>query len=66
MITLNLTEKQAKVLRTICGRIGGPPNGLRGEMDAIANMLDQHSEDFHDRNVEESMHTLKNAIYFTH
>ena len=65
MVTLNLTEKQAKVLRTVCGRIGGPPNGLRGEMDAIAKMLDQQSEDFHDRNVEDAMHETKQAIYFT-
>lgn len=39
-LTLTLTEKEAKALRTICGLIGGLPDGPRAVTNRIYDALE--------------------------
>lgn len=39
VITLQMTEKEAKTLVLVIGGVGGPPEGYRGDIDNIGEAL---------------------------
>ena len=41
VIHLELTEVEARVLLSICWRVGGPPESFRGAVDQISRALDK-------------------------
>jgi hypothetical protein len=66
-ITLNLTAKEAKVLKTIMWSIGGPPAGTRGLADSIGLKLSKQYTKFADAKVDLTYDPVlisKNSIYF--
>jgi hypothetical protein len=63
MITLDLTNEQAKVLLTVLHRVGGPPSGLRLYCDDIIDMLAEAGiDDAYGSEVID--YTISGQIYF--
>ena len=66
-ITLNLTTKEAKLLRAITQCIGGPPAGTRGLADSIGAKLSKQYTKFCDASVDlttDPVPMSRNSIYF--
>lgn len=64
MITLKLTEDEAKALFTVTMNVGGQPAGTRGYIDRVRHKLEETQSQWEDSNVNCELDSIRFEIQF--